>query len=172
MNRTPEGLQRRQRLEEAILPGHVIPAGREINPADTLASSSSASGTAVSVAEDLDNAAARSLLDAFMTIYLPTAPENRMGSTPTWLKEAYAYSHPSLLLEVARNALAANRIAAVSKDSSMQQTGHMYYGRALQTLTEQLNEQLENCDNQVLAAVRCLMIYVVSRLCYPVLSSH
>ncbi|KIV87647.1 hypothetical protein PV11_03179 [Exophiala sideris] len=159
VNRTPEGLQRRQRLEEAILPGHVIPAGRQTHPANVILADSNASGTAVTVAGDLDNAAARSLLDDFMIIYLPTAPGNRTGATLTWLKEAYGYSQPSLLLEVARNALAANRVAAVSGDSSMQRIGHMYYGRALQALTEQLNQQSENRDDQVLEAVRCLMIY-------------
>ncbi|KAK4946838.1 hypothetical protein LTR10_014341 [Elasticomyces elasticus] len=153
MNRTNEGLQRRQRLEEAILPGHVIPAGRDTHPASMTPLTSNSSGTAVSVPGDLDDAAAQSLLEEFMTIYLPTAPENRTGATLTWLKEACGYSQPSPLLEVARNALAANRVAAVNGDSSIQRTGHMYYGRALQALTEHLNQQLEYCDNQGLAAL-------------------
>ncbi|KAI1624764.1 hypothetical protein EDD37DRAFT_361486 [Exophiala viscosa] len=165
MNRTPEGLQRRQRLEEAILPGHVIPTERDTHPAGMLPSSSSASATAVSIARDLGIAAARSQLDDFMTIYQPTAPENRTGATLVWLREAYGYAQPSLLLEVARNALAANRCAAATGDPSMQYTGHMYYGRALQALTEKLNQQFENCDNQLLAAIRCLMIYEARRLC-------
>jgi hypothetical protein len=161
MNRTSEGLQRRQRLEEAIVAGHAISAGRPSHAADTMPSSSITSATAVSDAGYLDITSDRSLLDHFMRLYLPTAPENRTGATLNWLKEAYECLQPSLVLELARHALSANRVAVVGGNSPMKHTGHIYYGRALQALNERLSNQLENCDNQVLAAARCLMIYEI-----------
>lgn len=167
MNRTSEGLQRRQRLEEAIIPGDVLSAGRPSHVAGTMSSNSIASVTAVSDAGYLDIAADRSLLDHFMRLYLPSAAENRTGGTLTWLKEVFASPQPSLVLELARHALAANRVAAVDGNSSKKHSGHIYYGRALQALNERLSKQLDKPDNQVLAAARCLMIYEARGLCHP-----
>lgn len=96
-----------------------------------------------------------------MSIYLPSASENRYGATISWLNVACSLTKPCPALEAALYALAANRVSAGNGDVRLAQASRHYYGKALCKLNELLASPESVSNNQALAAVRCLMIYEV-----------
>ena len=114
----------------------------------------------------------RSLIDAFLSIYQPTAIENRYGATIVWLHEARSLAQPCPALGVDLHALAANRVAARDGDTRLAQRSRHCYSKALQELNKLLSTPESIVNDQTLAAIRCLMIYEVRAATCPHLDEH
>ncbi len=134
VNRTPAGLQRRQRMEEAIIPR---PRPGPVPLAN------------------------RALLGRFLDIYLPTAPHDRGSATEVWLVEACQLDQPAPVLRLALHALAGSRVGAADNSLALVNESQQAYGESLSLLHRILGSSGSVIDDQVLAASRCLMIFEV-----------
>ncbi len=78
-----------------------------------------------------------------------------------WLAEACKIADPLPVLRLALHALAASRIADMDKDAVLAGESLVSHGQALKLLRELLSEPQSVFEDQIMAAVRCLMIYEV-----------
>lgn len=157
-------------MEEAILTTQLSEPDSQKNMAAVASSSTIPSADVLASQEHAvfiplrkDNLTDRSLLDAFLNLYQPSAPENRSGVTIAWLTEVCSLDEPSPVLQLALYSLAASGVAAAGNgDVELSQTSRHYYGRALRTLNDLLTFKEVVFDDPALAAVRCFMIYEVA----------
>ena len=157
MNRTPAGLQRRQRLEEAIVPGEVVQASTSAG--EPIASGSFAPTYATVIPQPLfdsfpEGTTNPPLWDQFMQIYQPESASDRSGATLFWLNEVHKTAAASPLLQTAVQALAVSRVRNLDEAVARSHGGQELYGRALQALSDRLSKQTTVCDDETLAAAR------------------
>lgn len=172
MNRTPSGIQRRRRLEEAIIPvshGPYNSATEQLFESPQFPYPGSRSAVYLDPLEfPPSETTHRALLNRFLELYKPHSPVGGTGATCQWLQEACSLMNPGAALHASLHALAANRIAKYLGDSALEAMGRAYYGAALQKLNDFLGQLNQSNDIEILAAARCLMIYEVRKSHYIV----
>jgi len=97
----------------------------------------------------------------FLNSYQPKSPSNRDGSTLIWMTDLCSRESNTDVLRYAICALSTSN-ATASPIPATTVTGPQYYGEALRHLHLQLSQVPVACSDELLAAIRCLMIYEVS----------
>ena len=113
---------------------------------------------------DLGQSRNQALLEKFIHIYEPDAVGHDSGSTLTWMKQICATIQLSNLQRVALHALAGSIVALSTDNDLLKAASHVCYGQALQELHRRLNQGESGHAQELLTAIRCLMIYEVRGL--------
>ena len=169
---TPEGRQKRRRLEEAK-PRSLDSGASSSN----LSRSSSASGpsrsnpmaaassTALALPQqvggrNLDNA---QIISAFWEKFVPREASAQGADPCPWLHQIILNPNKSQALEVAVNALAMTRVGWAEGEAALSIRGRDQYGLALKKLQSALYDKDLMWHDDTLAAAYCLSTYEVSR---------
>ena len=162
VNRTPSGLERRERLEEAIRSTQGQSSRAVLLPQASqheLPFPQWPTSTDFSLEYEDPRWPDQWLMDKFMEVYKPKDSWNQTGCILLWLKEAIALSNPPPLLHHALRALAANQVARIVNDDELANQGLAHCGEALALLGKQLQSDDANYDDETMAAIRLLMIF-------------
>lgn len=106
----------------------------------------------------------RTLVGAFLDIYLPSNAYPTSGPMRIWLHEAIDFNDSGRALRPSLRALSLNRVGWANNDKALIMQGRVAYNLALHELQKALRNRDEMYRDETLAAARALMAYDVSRL--------
>jgi hypothetical protein len=175
LNRTAQGLEKRERLEEA--------QPRQDTSPDSPQSGRSRSHTTTPIYEDTRpdwengapaypvqpvvphlntaNVMKKKLQGLFLESYLASNPNDGPGLYREWLCEAANLNHPGKVLEYSLHALSITRAGRISNNEALVVQGSAAYGFALRELRKALLSPRLAAKDETLAACYILSIYEV-----------
>ncbi|KAJ9616652.1 hypothetical protein H2200_000371 [Cladophialophora chaetospira] len=145
INRGPEGLKKRERLEEARLPASVSESGSEDARLTFAPSSTQLNET--------------QLISLFWENYAANAPRHSDSNEPVWLYHSINSPAHSTILRQSLVSVALIRLGRLHDDQALLVSGRQIYGQTLRMMQAALNDsELAYSDNTLVAA-RCMVLY-------------
>lgn len=164
MNRTADGWQKRQRLEEAQ-PRDEQERSPQESPTSTQTTTPPLEPRSIHwpVKHVSDTTVKRRMFQMlFLENYLPSAPKYSRGTPGAWVTEAVHLNNLGLALEIALQALCITRVGRYTGHQDLIYRGKIAYGQALRALYIALGTPKLAGSDETLAAASILALYEVN----------
>ena len=171
LNRTAQGLEKRERLEEvqprqhisqdSITPQSYTPITEDTKP-DWEANGKAHPVHPVVPHLNTQNVMKKKLQGLFLETYLPANPKDGTALYREWLCEVITLNDPGKVLEYSLHALCISRAGRVGNHQALVVQGNAAYGFALRELHKALLSPKLATKDETLAACYLLSMYEVS----------
>lgn len=165
LNRTAQGLEKRQRLDEAK---SIVPPSLE-KPAISANASRQSLGAMLNSGDNrmlcqpsATPAFHNQIIALFFHRYLPENEDIQDGYECGWLRQTICLQNPGEALHLSLKAISMTTLGRVYKDDSLALQGGVCYGNALQQLRKALQSEVTVWCNETLTASFILALYEVS----------
>ncbi|ETI19841.1 hypothetical protein G647_08855 [Cladophialophora carrionii CBS 160.54] len=157
INRGQQGLQKRERLEEARIPTTSIPSALGFQYANT----------PLNFSPSPRQANETQLISSFWETYCASATRYPAPTEPAWLYRSISSATtpttvtaaPSMLLKQALLSLAYIRIGRLNDDQALIIRGQQIYGQSLRLMQHALRDPVLAHNDDILVAARCMVLY-------------